>query len=201
MITATDAAKGESKSSGGKGDSGIDSNTANAISEAAVDIVDKIINKDHIVDSCISLLNKFATAELKPGTLQQQEDLKQELKSLEDERNKVIDKKNPLELSKRKLETEINVNKPIWPAATYEQKWGEKEYISLEIGHLQEKKRILDKKIRDRRGISLIREQCIEIIQAHLQRQEQQRELASQGNGESGKKKEKDALSSDKKQE
>ena len=59
-------------------------------------IVDKIVNKNHIVDSCISLINRFAESELDPGVKKLQEDMKV-IEKIEAQRDKTVTKKNKLE--------------------------------------------------------------------------------------------------------
>ncbi len=208
MITATDAAEGESKLLGGERDRGIDSNTAKYISCAAVQIVDKIVNKNHIVDSCISLINRFAESELDPGVKKLQEDMKV-IEKIEAQRDKTVTKKNKLEDEKEVAVTKFKsliaagANTPEAKQALVAAE-GEKEGLLSKIGQLQEKRQILDRMIDQRLkglgGITTIREQCIRIITTHLKNEEKERD--SRGDGaENGKKNETGAVSGIQKQE
>lgn len=172
MTAATAAASGETTLSGGEGGSKIDNNTAQHISKATIAIVNKIVNKDHTVDSCISLLNKFANTELEPAVPEQRQELKQKLEKLEADRKNVINEKNTLELEKVPLEADKKVKQAAgWTDADLAKADAVIATKSLRIGHLHEEKAILDQNIQDLRGISAIRELCMTIIQEHLERQ------------------------------
>ena len=67
MATARTAAAGKAELSGGDYSSRVDAATAKDISQAATTIVDKIIFKSHLVDSCISIINKFIDLEIAVG--------------------------------------------------------------------------------------------------------------------------------------
>ncbi|PTR06813.1 hypothetical protein C8R32_10999 [Nitrosospira sp. Nsp5] len=66
-LMAEAAAEGKAELSGGIYINRIDSTTVEKITVAASEIVGKVINKSHIVDSCISIINKFAELEVEAG--------------------------------------------------------------------------------------------------------------------------------------
>lgn len=153
-----------------------DSTSAQHISKAAIDIVHTIINKDHTVDSCISLLNKFAYSELEPSVQQSYEqklDVQKKINELEEKKDEATAEKNRLQRQLVKLETKRGLSEPRKTPDDIVRADGEINDLRIVIGNLHETRQDIEKKMLKYAGASLIREQCIEIIQDHLKKQKE----------------------------